>query len=362
MTLLRGGDCTDVYPAHFPDEPLSAKALADIYFNGKGYSQDAEQTSQPGGRIVVIDVRNSPRGPNGFGTYMGHEVRSPFIAVDPQQLDWENNKGYKGIWPDQPVAFGRTQFPERFNTTDNQVSGHHVTVMFDSQRGTLQVVDGQGTNRPSTNGTSVMTGNLKLPEIPNDTGEHTEDLPYQPSDLEASVRTLDSRASIIPPDMVAGMAQHIRMDPHTPNITRDLLSIGKRFHPDFHPDSPDNPFRSEGFEPYIGLGIEGRQFLFSKIASSGSASRKNVICYSANRDGVAVPHMYYKSNSDGGWRVSPYIYDNGGYNKGDITVLDANGAHLEYGQYTQATKPDESIVALLEEMERHPETVQSMDP
>ena len=61
--------------------------------------------------------------------------------------------------------------------------------------------------------------------------------------------------------------------------------------------------------------------------------------------------------------MSPYIYGNNDLNKGDITVAPIGGKPVvEYGQYVQATKPDESIVALLEEMELHPsEAVQDVE-
>jgi hypothetical protein len=111
------------------------------------------------------------------------------------------------------------------------------------------------------------------------------------------------------------------------------------------------------FEPYIGLSIEGRQFLFSKLAARGSGERKYAVCYSRDESEQPVPYMCYKSKSDGGWRISPYIYG-GHYSKGEIDVRDSSGARIEYGQYVQATKPDESIAAILEEMEKHPDEME----
>ena len=51
---------------------------------------------------------------------------------------------------------------------------------------------------------------------------------------------------------------------------------------------------------------------------------------------VLQPRLFYLSNSDGGWRASPYIRQDGRYSKGN------------HFHYTQETKPTEEVVSYLE--------------
>jgi hypothetical protein len=99
----------------------------------------------------------------------------------------------------------------------------------------------------------------------------------------------------------------------------------------------------EIFSPHYGVKMDGKTFLFSDIFTSPESGYAHSIAYEYKEDGDALrPRLYYRSQSDGGWRATPGI--NGfRYMKGD-----ESSERPEYGQYVQTTKPDQNIVALLE--------------
>jgi len=98
-----------------------------------------------------------------------------------------------------------------------------------------------------------------------------------------------------------------------------------------------------GLEPQVGLEVDGRKMAFSQVMNNG----KYKFSVGYTRIGYEVfPRLFYKSHSDGGWRVTPGMYtDDSSYSKGDFHMP-------EYGQYVQATKPTEDVTAILAQLEK----------
>jgi len=108
--------------------------------------------------------------------------------------------------------------------------------------------------------------------------------------------------------------------------------------------------------PNQGIEIEGKKFMFSDIIDHKGYGRPVAVMYEYTSDSDEVhPRFCYKSNSDGGWRISPGLIG-GKFSKGEI-----NNQGAEYGQYVQATRPDASIVALLETKEAEQSRAVSID-
>lgn len=93
--------------------------------------------------------------------------------------------------------------------------------------------------------------------------------------------------------------------------------------------SPENQNTQELFDmapPDSELSAGGRDFYFSPVFEAGG--RKHSIGYTMLENGVLAPRLFYKSRSDGFWRVSPIIdkeVDKDGteelyYSKGEVMV------------------------------------------
>ena len=321
-TELRNGESTRVYVGSQAGAE-GATEVADIRF-GASKEYDEQGALLPGSHLMIIDLRSAEKLSSGASVYEGQafDPSVAFLAIDPAQVDWKEHTGYKGIRAGETVMFGRESHTSRFPASQETTSRKHFSVMYDQESGTLSFGD------HSTNGTTITSGHLEALGKPVDY-EDTEIVDTQV--IESEVRTLDKQARILDAAYVAQKGAEWRTDRSQPPITHDVLA-------------------AQGLEPIVGVGIGEKEFMFSGLVESGT--RLHSICYAKNDKGEIVPHMYYKSNSDGGWRMAPYLYEDGVYSKGGVQLQNQAGELVEYGQYSQATKPDESISALLEEMER----------
>lgn len=320
---IRNGQSTQVQLDH--RVASGTHEVADLRF-GASDEYDSYGRLLPGSHIRFVDLRSAEKNEAGASIYQGQlfDPSVALLAVDPAQVDWEKGTGYKGIRAGEAVVLGREAHAGRFPRMQDTTSRKHVTVWLDRQGQSLSFTD------HSLNGTMITSGPIDALGTPQYNAESPhEDRPVQ---QERYVRTLDRQARILDAAYVAQKAAEWGSDRIQPNITREILA-------------------TKGLDPIVGISLGDKEFMFSGLIATQDG-RIHSLCYSDDGNGQVVPHMYYKSNSDGGWRMSPYLYEDGVYNKGDIPLQDRSGRRVEYGQYTQATKPDESIAALLEEMER----------
>lgn len=96
-------------------------------------------------------------------------------------------------------------------------------------------------------------------------------------------------------------------------------------------------------QPFAGLKVGESDYAFSNVFKS--TGRDCIVAYVATGDEPIKPRLFYKSNSDGGWRASAGMNIDGTFSKGET-----DGP--EYGQYVQTTKPVEAISAMLEGIAR----------
>ncbi len=328
-TELRNGDFSSIRS----NESNSDPEVGYVFFGGRDMLSAATKKfgdslyDTPGLGVSIIDLTKCPKSASGHYEYMG-KLFNPDVSalvVDKGQVDWSAGTGYKGVRRGEFVVLGRDneRFPDSLATTSRK----HCGVTIDEETGLLTVVDGR-----SLNGTTLLSGNLESQFSKNkeqttqilDTTRAEE----QPN-LEA-IRTSEQDAVFLTDEVIGARVSEMRNSKNQHETTRILLQY-------------------EVFEPKVGLSIRDKEFMFSEIFTAGK--RLHCVAYTKSEDDEKVrPTLYYKSQSDGGWRASPGFYDNGQYSKGDIVVMN-DDTPMEYGQYTQGTKPTEHITSLLEEME-----------
>ena len=100
-------------------------------------------------------------------------------------------------------------------------------------------------------------------------------------------------------------------------------------------------FTNENTQPVKFLTVRDRSFLLSEIMCAPPEKRKYAILYGQCQPNIYCPLYLYKSQSAGGWRVSPTVdLDNSPrYSKGNF-------------HYTQEAKPVPEIVFALEQLEK----------
>ena len=92
--------------------------------------------------------------------------------------------------------------------------------------------------------------------------------------------------------------------------------------------------------PKQGIEMNGQKYAIGDIFRY--ANRKMLVMLVENGAGTILPRLFYKSNSDGGWRSCPGVYDDGIFSK---------GKDQDYGAYVWGTKPSEQLVKTLEAIE-----------
>jgi|GEM_PF-2916819 hypothetical protein len=92
-----------------------------------------------------------------------------------------------------------------------------------------------------------------------------------------------------------------------------------------------------------GISINKRPFYLSDVVASGG--RSHCVGYVETDDGQIAPRLFYKSNSDGDWRVSPQFYVDID-EKGKEHLTYSKGETMEYG-YVRETRLHDDLRAAL---------------
>lgn len=98
------------------------------------------------------------------------------------------------------------------------------------------------------------------------------------------------------------------------------------------------------FPPKSGIDIDGQEFMLSKIVKG--SSREHCVGYVKLESGQVAPRLFYKSNSDGDWRVAPYYEswtDGAGKRRGYYSKGDA----VDFG-YVRETRLNDNLRTLLD--------------
>ena len=311
ITELRRGESTNVNVAPRPYHERGPRIAADIVYGGQDETVPKE-TEAPGQRILIVDLRDAERTANGAIIYDGQllDPSTAFLAIDPAQLDWKEHRGYKGIRAGEVVTFGRGSYEDRFPQSLDTTSRKHFSLTFDPGKDELHIDD------HSSNGTKVSSGylthELPLQHVTVDDTIRLEESKYAEYQPEGEGRTLAEQARILDAGYVARRAQELRADRHQPGITHDILA-------------------AQGLEPIVGIAVNNEEFMFSGLCAD-QLGRKYSVGYARDEQDRTVPRMFYKSNSDGGWRVSPYIYDDDGiFSKGELDLRYPDGTQAQYG-------------------------------
>lgn len=124
----------------------------------------------------------------------------------------------------------------------------------------------------------------------------------------------------------------------TPEAEFNKLSINGKQPPETINILKDGWFKVEHKER-----IGDHDFYFGPVVNrieGGKPGRPECIAFVKIGE-VLQPRLFYLSNSDGGWRASPYVRADGRYSKGN------------HWHYTQETKPAEEIVSYLESAKKN---------
>lgn len=306
------------------DQP---QILAEILTNPLG---DGEQE-----RLFVVDMRHAPLDSSNSKVFDGRKIADniEYLLVDPSRLDWEKNKGYKGLRKGESFVYGRLgSSAERFQDLDPGTSRRHYSLHVDATGG-LTAKDEYSLNGTQfLVGISVLeslSGGGKSHEVVRQTGFGAQVLEAVRSHIEAEAK-LD-QGVVLGAEMIERVVEEaVGKEQHY--STREMMS------------QPD-------LQPVIGVGVAGKEFYFSPIHRD-SHDRLYAVGYSrstSDDDRKIKPIMYYKSKSDGGWRVTPGLDYDGHFSKGRRT---ANGG------YVQLTKPVHAIVRTLDFLETQPEATE----
>jgi len=122
------------------------------------------------------------------------------------------------------------------------------------------------------------------------------------------------------------------------NSEKNMFNISKKFHPDKY---LRNILGLKQAEPYMKVTVNDNTFYLSKLIMQ-TDGREVAVIYTRTPDGRLVARAAYKSNSDGGWRVTP-----GPKPMGDNKYIYSKGKSIHY---TQETKPAFEISNILNGM------------
>jgi len=119
---------------------------------------------EPGECLMIVDMRQYPLDSKGRRMFDGQllDPSAVFLAIDPMQLDWQNDRGYKGIRPGESVTFGRAEQTTRFPRSSGLTSRRHMSVMYDEASGKLRLSDEQ-----SSNGTTIVHDRMNVISTPS---------------------------------------------------------------------------------------------------------------------------------------------------------------------------------------------------
>ena len=287
-------------------------------------------------RLMVVDMRSVP--PSNVRGYklFGEEfvtASADYLLINPAILDFDKGLGFKALRAGESFNYGRPteQTPKsdkklRFKGASPATSREHFNITVGAE-GSITITD-----LGSANQTAVLTGQYAQEALKgNERQLHM--LAAAPNigktvlqqELDNYVaETGTSRATILGHAAVDNLKNQA-YNPTQPELSRELL------------------LQYPELAPKGGLRIGNYDFLFSGIVSDES-KRKHAIAYVTDEAGKVLPRLFYKSISDGGWRVTPGVYeDTKAYSKGEDSTD---------GGYVQLTKPLEEITQYLEIMEK----------
>lgn len=329
LRSIRNGDPVYFSADILPDNEVAT--IGSVYLGDSHNEQDRREMDEDQRRLDIIDLRNAPQ--NAEGKLYAGQVFDPSVnyLLVQGQPDWQNGKGYKGLRLGESFTVGRRDkvSADRFDLSDPRISGKHMTI-YGAENG-LVIEDND-----STNGTSyVKYDAVAQKTIPDATIE------TRPHATHETARTESDLARVIDQREVANWRLYM-------NETKDR-QYGTVQELIEHPE----------FTPVTGVEIEGKTFLFSKIMLA--SRRKVAIGYvSGGADpGKIMPRLFYLSDSDGGWRSTPGIDQDGILSKGghELKIEEQD----EHGHYVQLTKPNSDIVSVLERQDRQQSKQQEND-
>ncbi|RYF28794.1 MAG: FHA domain-containing protein [Chloroflexi bacterium] len=312
----------------------------------------------------IIDVRNASVDESGRKMY-GDRLWAPgvqYIVTQPETyVDADSSKkGYMALRAGDVFEIGReSSKAEKVFELPDTVSRKHISFRV-SEHGRLEVAD-----LNSSNGTNLVRyfydGDTPFIEEEHNPDAHNA---IFVQDISQYLRNLGSRAIDgrdepkrqldIDVSAAFNFAQIVEansdrmqvkdIDKHTINAFAERLKRGG----DTVAPSIEAIVVETNFQPTRGIEIDGREiFLSSMLHTGGEGSeRPYVIGYTKNDEsGAIVPRCFYKSNSDGGWRVSP-AYMMGRLDKG---TSDLTSDLSDFGGYVQMTKLPEALNKILNE-------------
>ena len=275
------------------------------------------------------------------GNKFGPDIE--YLLVDPSQLDWEDDKGYKGIRRGETIKMGRYVEPtvieisqmspeekksivmkrDRFPGLGSWTSRNHFSLSCD-EKGNLLVSD-----LNSSNGTTIAVGEAAISLLSEEQHRKRVDEMVRP------VGEILVESELPPPPLTAEAMQIVPyMDRAKSEILKaELLMLS-------NPEINHHILKNfSELAPAREIELDGKKYYFSAVFDTGK--RLHVIAY-VEVDGKLMPRLFYKSNSEGGWRSCP------GWEKNKRRY--SKGPHDNDGGYVQITKPVEELSRKIEIM------------
>jgi len=198
---------------------------------------------------------------------------------------------------------------------------------------------------------SATAGFISVWDI--DTEDDTITYDSSESDTQTFIHTAEAKTSAYTPTKQE--KERLRLDPSVRLISQD--EITKLFESSLYTATAKEVLMSHAdFQPSGGIELDGKKFMFSNIFK-GYYGYENVILYETeDTKNDILPRLYYKSKSDGGWRATPGLASSGHINKGyDPRTVN------EHGHYVQTTRPDENIIAYLEQLKNDQDEITTIE-
>ena len=288
--------------------------------------------------LMVFDLTDVPIS-DGVRNFMGQPIAPDVqsMMISEEFFQSHKRRGYKGLRAGERYAYGRATHDGRFTDQSLQTSRTHFLVSC-NERNQLLVQD-----LNSSNGTVVMTGEAGVDFVADYLITHGDDVPAWLG-VNGAEEVPPTPALISTAEVATEKHARVMSQSEIKGIRHELKTYTRQFDV-----SLEIAHNYPEFKPIRGLEIEGRKLAFGPLFSD-KHDRLHSIAYTPDEahPGHWFSRLYYRSNSDGGWRVTPGIYDKGVFSKGD-PVQDLGG------EYVWLTKPDRRIVDLLEDMEQQPD-------
>ncbi len=339
---LSANQAVTLYPEYIPSGiPELAAVIQTANMSNADYFKESGESVDC---LMVVDMRSVPlSNVPGYKTFADQYVTetAEYMLIDYANLDFKNNQGFKALRAGESFDYGRptdrtpsSDKKSRFQGASSSTSRNHFNISIGTN-GEVTVMD-----LGSSNETTILTGK-NAQEALQDNDRQLKLLAAAPAIGQTAlkieldnfeVETGTSRAIILEEAELTHL-KDAAYDPNQPQLTRELL------------------LQYPQLEAKGGLRIGNHDFMFSGVVT-GRGERKHAVAYVKDDAGKVSPRLFYKSMSDGGWRVTAGVYEDGVYSKGE----DSND-----GGYVQLTKPVEEIVQYLEMTEKNGSATIDMD-